>query len=114
MFNDRSNSSRRGRWKGRTQCQKVVPNATPTVGTEILGVYGSSTPICSANTPPRKKGSMLNAGEGTSMVRAKRLNVVAFGEATLESVNIRPFGPNLKCSFPYIQHVSPLSRGSID
>ncbi|KAG5615664.1 hypothetical protein H5410_015488 [Solanum commersonii] len=26
MFNDRSNSSRRGSWKGRTQVQKVVPN----------------------------------------------------------------------------------------
>uniref|UniRef100_M1DPT9 Uncharacterized protein n=1 Tax=Solanum tuberosum TaxID=4113 RepID=M1DPT9_SOLTU len=92
----------------------VRKEATPIVDTEILGVYGSSTPIHSVNNPPRKRGSMLNAGEGTSVVRAKRPNVEAFGAAAAESVNIGPFGPNLKCSFPNIQHVSPLSRRSID
>ncbi|KAH0761218.1 hypothetical protein KY290_017291 [Solanum tuberosum] len=92
----------------------VRKESTPTVDTEILGVYRSSAPIHSVNTPPRKKGNMLNAGEGTSVVRAKRPNVETFGAAAAESVNIGPFGLNLKCSFSKIQHVSPLSRRSID
>ncbi|KAH0761215.1 hypothetical protein KY290_017288 [Solanum tuberosum] len=84
-----------------------------TANTKILGAYGSSAPIHSINAPPRKRGSKLNAREGTSVVRAKRPNVKAFGASTAERVNIRPFGPNLKCSLPSIQHVSPLCR-SID
>ncbi|KAG5615678.1 hypothetical protein H5410_015502 [Solanum commersonii] len=92
----------------------VHKEATPTADTEILRVYGSSAPIHLVNAPPRKRGSLLNAGEGTSVVRAKRPNVEAFGAAAAESVNIGPFGPNLKCSFPSIQHVSPLSMRSID
>ncbi|KAG5615667.1 hypothetical protein H5410_015491 [Solanum commersonii] len=81
---------------------------------EILAVYGSSAPMHSVNAPPRKRGCMLNVGEGTSVVRAKRPNVEAFGASAVESVNIGPFGLNLKCSFPNIQHASPLSRRSID
>ncbi|KAH0761217.1 hypothetical protein KY290_017290 [Solanum tuberosum] len=92
----------------------VHKEATPTADTEILRVYGSRAPIHSVNAPPIKRGSILNAGEGTSVVRAKRPNVEAFGAAPTESVNIGSFGPNLKCSFPNIQHVSPLSRWSID
>ncbi|KAG5615674.1 hypothetical protein H5410_015498 [Solanum commersonii] len=88
--------------------------ATPTTDTEILGVYGSSATIHSVNAPPRKRGCMLNVGEGTSVVWAKRPNVKAFGASAAESVNIGPFGPNLKYSFPNIQHVSPFSRRSID
>ncbi|KAG5615693.1 hypothetical protein H5410_015517 [Solanum commersonii] len=92
----------------------VHKEATPTADTEILGVYESSSPIHSVNAPPRKRGSMLNAGEGTSVVWAKRPNVEAFGAATAESVNIGHFIPNLKCPFPSIQHVYPCSRRSID
>ncbi|KAH0761209.1 hypothetical protein KY290_017282 [Solanum tuberosum] len=92
----------------------VRKEATPTANTEILGIYGSSTPIHSVTAPPRKRGSMMNAGEGTFVVRAKRPNVEDFGAAAAESVNIGHFGPNLKYFFPSIQHVSPLSRRSID
>ncbi|KAG5615688.1 hypothetical protein H5410_015512 [Solanum commersonii] len=91
----------------------VRMEVTPTPNTEILGVYGSSAPIHSVNAPPKKRESMLNDGEGTYVVRAKRPHVEAFGALAAESVNIGPFGPNLKCSLPNIQHVSPLSR-SID
>ncbi|KAH0761211.1 hypothetical protein KY290_017284 [Solanum tuberosum] len=78
----------------------VRKEATPTADAEILGVYESSAPIHSVNDPPRKRGSMLNAGEGTSVVRAKRPNVEAFLASAGESVNIGPFVPNLKCFFP--------------
>ncbi|KAK6793856.1 hypothetical protein RDI58_007309 [Solanum bulbocastanum] len=88
----------------------VRKEATPTADTEILGVYGSSAPIHSIDSPPEKRGSMLNVREGTSVVWDRRPNVEAFGASIAESVNIGPFGPNLKCSFPIIQHVSPLSR----
>ncbi|KAH0737106.1 hypothetical protein KY290_035811 [Solanum tuberosum] len=49
----------------------VRKEATPIADTEILEVYGSSVPIHSINAPPRKRGSMLNAGEGTYVIRAK-------------------------------------------
>ncbi|KAG5615682.1 hypothetical protein H5410_015506 [Solanum commersonii] len=43
---------------------------------------------------------MLNVGEGTFVVRAKRPNVKAFGASAAKSVNIGPFVLKLKCSFP--------------
>ncbi|KAH0638526.1 hypothetical protein KY285_035112 [Solanum tuberosum] len=50
----------------------VRKEATQTADIEILGVYGSSAPIHSVNSPLRKRGSMLNAGEGTYVVREKK------------------------------------------
>ncbi|KAG5615695.1 hypothetical protein H5410_015519 [Solanum commersonii] len=61
------------------------PEATPTADTEILRVYRSIIPIHSVNAPPRKRGSILNAGEGTSVVQAKRPNVEVFGASAAES-----------------------------
>ncbi|KAH0761213.1 hypothetical protein KY290_017286 [Solanum tuberosum] len=57
---------------------RVREKATPTADTEILGVYGSIPRIHSINAPPRKRGCMLNIGEGTSVVRSKRPNVDTF------------------------------------
>ncbi|KAG5615672.1 hypothetical protein H5410_015496 [Solanum commersonii] len=93
---------------------RVREKATPTADTEIIGVYSSNTSIHSVNAPPRKRGNMLNAGEGTFEVRAKRSNVDTFSYCCSKSFNFGPFGPNHTRSFPNIQHTSPLSRRSID
>ncbi|KAG5615670.1 hypothetical protein H5410_015494 [Solanum commersonii] len=92
----------------------VREKATPTADNEILGVYGSSAFIRSVNAPSRKRGNQLNVGEGTFEVRAKTSNVDTFSCCYSKSFNIGPFGPNHICSFPSIQHASPLSRRSID
>ncbi|KAG5584058.1 hypothetical protein H5410_044492 [Solanum commersonii] len=49
----------------------VCKEATQTTDIEILGVYGSSSSIHSVNSPSIKRGSMLNTGEGTYVVREK-------------------------------------------
>ncbi|KAH0632389.1 hypothetical protein KY290_035810 [Solanum tuberosum] len=67
----------------------VRKEATQTADIEILGVYGSSALIHSVNSPPKKRGSMLNAGEGKYVVWEKRPNVEAFGATTSDALALR-------------------------
>ncbi|KAH0737104.1 hypothetical protein KY290_035809 [Solanum tuberosum] len=77
----------------------VRKEATQTADIEILGVYGSSAPIHLVNSPPRKRGNMLNAGEGTYVVWAKRPNVEAFGATTAGRISIEIVGVFISCKW---------------